>query len=177
MGHCVCCRRRTFFVSTSGSDGKAPVIRAYDVASGQELWQVTVPGLNESIVRLDPTGRWFAYQFDQSHRYRIVRLSDFKESGLSPERCQAIGPSGDQFAVNGPGGLLVCDRRGAESGLPLGSDWTLSSAPSFSPDAKLLAWGTQQGAVLVAEIQEVRRRLAGLHRPGRDDQPPFFNLR
>ncbi len=99
---------------------------------------------------------------DQSFRYRVVRLSDFKEFGHSPEHCQAIGPSGDQFAVHGPGGLQVRGLGGSESGLPLGSDWSRSFPPSFSPDGKLLAWGTHEGVVLEADIAEVRRRLAGL---------------
>jgi len=35
---------------------------------------------------------------------------------------------------------------------------------AFSPDGKRLAWGTEEGVVLVADIEEVRRRLSGLVR-------------
>ncbi|MBI4657773.1 MAG: WD40 repeat domain-containing protein [Verrucomicrobia bacterium] len=153
-----------FFVSTLGSDGKAPVIRAYDMATGQEVWKVLVPGVNESAMRLDPTGRWLAYQVDEKDRCRVVRLSDFREVGLSPEHCLAIGPSGDQFAVHGPEGLQLRGPGELASGLPLGSDWSRSFPPSFSPDGKLLAWGTHEGVVVVDDIREVRRRLAGLHK-------------
>jgi len=33
---------------------------------------------------------------------------------------------------------------------------------AFSPDGTRLAWGTEEGVVLVANIQEVRRRLSAL---------------
>lgn len=152
----------TFFVSTTSEGGPPPVIRAYALNSGQKLWQVTVPGLKESMMRPDPTGRWFAYQLDQAFHFQVVSLSGFKKLGLSPEGCLAVGPSGDEFAVDGPRGVSVCRCRGPEDRVPLGSDWPTYSTPSFSPDGKLLTWGTKQGAVLVADLQEVRRRLASL---------------
>lgn len=152
-----------FFVTTHSNKFRPrPDIRAYDVASGRELWQVVVPGLHTSEVLLDPTGRWFAYQLDTNYHWRVVRLTDFRETGISPPHCRAIGPSGGSFAVHGPEGFQVLGPGSVTESVPLGSDWSRSFQPSYSPDGKFLAWGTFEGAVLVAEIEEVRRRLAGL---------------
>jgi hypothetical protein len=93
-----------------------------------------------------------------------MRLSDFQDFGLFPTEAQALGPNGDQFVVDGPHGLMVCGRDGPANGVPLGSDWTRSIPVAFSVDGRLFAWGTEQGALLVAEIPEVRRRLSELGR-------------
>jgi serine/threonine protein kinase len=153
-----------FFVWSYEPVSLRPILRVFEVANGRQLWQATSSGIVYPSTLLDPTGRWFAYLVNNIN-FRLMRLSDFQDFGSLPTALSALGPIGDQFAVNGPRGLLVCGRYGAAKGLPLGSDWTRSTCPvAFSVDGRLVAWGTEQGALLVADIPEVRRRLSELGR-------------
>lgn len=55
--------------------------------------------------------------------------------------------------------------RGTDSrdeGLGLGLDWRATELPTFSRDDRFLAWGTAEGAVLVAEIEMLQARIASL---------------
>ncbi len=149
-----------FLVWHAGGQGGPITIRAYDVASGRELWKAATQGTNPDLrVCADPSGRWFAYTAYASTRLRLMRFSDFREIGTAAERCEAISPSGQQFVNHDQ---LMAVLKGTER-IPLVTDWTaLSWVSAFSPDGTRLAWGTEEGAVLVADIQEVRRRLSGL---------------
>lgn len=146
-----------------GPVGAPRVIRAYDVASGREMWkaitQCTSWGLG---VSLDPTGKWFGFQTEDSGRSRLMRFSDFHEMSVRNEAYDAIGPSGRDFA--GPRWVVV-GSKSPEAKIPFVTDWTpLGHVSSFSPDGKKVAWGTEEGVVLVADIEEVQRRLARLGR-------------
>jgi WD40 repeat protein len=152
------------FLVWNGWPGEAKqYIRAIDVTSGRELWKAaTETPRSDMRVCLDPAGRSFAYMADLSLHLCLMRLSDFKEMGATADRCQAIGPSGKQFTL---GQWLLLDHPGSTHGIPLVTDWrALSFVSAFSPDGRLLAWATEEGVVLVADIEAVRRRLSALGR-------------
>ncbi len=147
--------------------GIPQVFRAYEIASGREVWRTanTIPESGGGFC-VDPRQQVFAY-YDgpRSKRLRIFNSPSFREIGLSAVACDAIGSSGDQF--------ILGDRKGREYLLPsdggpivsLLTDWTrLAFVSAFSPDGRFLASGTEEGIVLVANIPEVRRRLAGVRR-------------
>ncbi|HXP61153.1 MAG TPA: protein kinase [Dongiaceae bacterium] len=148
-----------FLVWHPGGEGGRNTILACDAASGLELWKAATQGTNPDLrVCADPSGRWFAYTAYASMRLRLMRFSDFREIGTAAEHCEAISPFGLEFVEH----ELISDRKGSDR-TPLATDWTaLSWVSAFSPDGTRLAWGTEEGVVLVASIQEVRRRLAGL---------------
>jgi WD40 repeat protein len=158
-----------FFVWTFGSSGNRPVFRAYDVASGQEVWRANGGAPNLCV---DPTGRWMAYSVETGQRYKAVQLPDFKECGFSAEECEALGPSGNMFAKYVPEGHIILNRPGAAPGLLMVSDSDGSFRPSFSSDGTLFAWGTFGGAVMVAEVTKARERLASL-RPSAHSRAAF----
>jgi WD40 repeat protein len=151
-----------FLVWSGGPKGTQRVIRAYDALSGRELWKAATDRTGgNSRVYVDPTGRFFGYNaLPSSTRLVLRRLSDFGELGTTAAACQAIGPSGCEFARPG---WFSPDRTGARKGLPLTTDWQPSpDAVAFSRSGKLIAWGTVEGVVLVADIQAVQRRLSSL---------------
>jgi hypothetical protein len=77
--------------------------------------------------------------------------------------CQAIGPSGEQYFVQQE--WFVLDRPGLKRGIPLGTDGrVLCFVSAFSPDGKLMAQGTEEGVVLVVDIEAVGQRLSALQR-------------
>ena len=152
---------KRFLVWSGGPRGTPRVIRGYDTASGRELWKaVSARVEGNSKVRLDPSGRWFAYNAEAAGlRFRLMAWSDFAEAGLIPG-CEAIGPTAQEFAGHG---WVLFDRPGLQGRTALATDWqTCPDTTVFSRDGKFLAWGTDEGVVLVADLNEVRRRLNAL---------------
>jgi len=157
-----------FLAWDDGSWGATQAIRVLDVASGNERWRDELAGpAGDLRVCFDPGGRWFGYTAYHDARLRLMRFSGFQEIGTTAEDYDAISPSGQEFAVDAANQRwLHSDRAGPQHGrLPLATDWTaLSWVSAFSPNGKLVAKGTEEGAVLVADIRAVRERLSALGR-------------
>lgn len=68
-----------------------------------------------------------------------------------------MGPNGREFAGNN---WFFPDLAGEEHGIPLLTQReSASGPPKFSPDGQFVAWGTNDGVVVVANIPVVRKRL------------------
>jgi WD40 repeat protein len=135
-------------------------LRAYDITTGQEIWQTATGTTNSDLrVCLEPGGGKFAHNSESGQPLRLFRLPDFQTNGWTAKGCNAIGPNGEQFLLPP---WLVSGQPG-DKGIPLAADWiALAFVAAFSPDGTLLVWGTEEGEVLVADIATVRRRLASL---------------
>jgi hypothetical protein len=143
-----------------GREGIQRVVRAYEARNGRELWKDATQRTRGNVrLRMGPAGRAFGCNADPNDKnYRFVRLSDFQEIGGTPEGWQAVDPSWPTFVSNG--WLFVSDPR-PEHRVSVVTDWhCCPDSLTFSPNGKLLVWGTAEGIVLVADIQEVSRRLA-----------------
>jgi len=70
------------------------------------------------------------------------------------------------LSANGGTGEL---RLGPAAGCACGhqSDTAHSGGPSFSPDGSMLAWGTVDGLVMLADLKNVKERLESLGRANR----------
>lgn len=137
-------------------------LRAYEIFTGQEIWRTTT-GRNDGDLRvcLDPSGRRFAHDDISGQPHRLYRLPDFRWIDSTAMGCNAIGPNGEQFLL--PPWFLP--NQPHENGFPLFTDWcALAYVSAFSPDGRLLAWGTEEGEVMVADIAEVRRLFTRLKR-------------
>ena len=135
-------------------------VHAYETRTGRELW-ATSPGSipwNVAVI-VDPTGELFGYTAWKNRHMRLVRFSDFQQVADTSFDCEAVAPSGRQFANNG---WFFPDRSGTKAAVPL-MDIRVS-IPTFSPDGKRLAWCTEQGVVCVADLEQVQQRLARLGR-------------
>jgi hypothetical protein len=139
------------------------LITAYAVSDGRALWhEITRSRDPELRVAFDRRGRFFGYTQDASAQLCLRRWSDFAEIGRTPDSTggmyDAISPSGQEFAGNG---WFFPDLTGMKHGIRIATGRTpLAWVSAFSPDARLLAQGTEEGIVLVLDIPEVRRRLA-----------------
>jgi len=151
-----------FLVWNGGPKDTNRTIHAYDAASGKELWKAATERTEGDLrVCIDVTGKCFGYPAyaPLNKRLRVVSFSDFGEVGVTAERCEAIPPSGQQSAGDA---CLFLDGTGKHV-VPLVTDWqSLSYVSAFSPNGKLLVWGTAEGVVLVADIQAVLGRLSDL---------------
>jgi WD40 repeat protein len=145
-----------WFLVGSGRGATGPQrVHAYRVADGRELWKSDMRG--DLRACFEPAGRFFACTADAPRALRLIRCTDFKELGKTVDDCEALSSSGTQYRTSPP---LVRDPEQKDD-IHLTTDWTTNAwVSAFSPDGSFLAWGTEEGVVLVADIQEVRRRLA-----------------
>jgi hypothetical protein len=91
-----------------------------------------------------------------------MRVLDFAEIGITGDDYLGVGPLAQEFA--GPAWLFP-DFLGDKHGIPVVTDWeTGSSPPAFTPDGRLLVFGTEEGIVEVAELSVVREHLARVSR-------------
>ena len=157
-----------FLVGSAGPLGIRRSVRAYDVGSGQLLWERSSQrDKGELSLVWDSAGHWFGYTAGLASTLELLRLPAGEGAGVAPEGCNGISPSGDRYAFASAYGSVGCqlfDRRGLPHGVKLGADWQGIGPPVFSPDGRHLAWGTMEGPVLVADLGEVERRLAGFWR-------------
>ncbi len=137
-------------------------VKAYDAATGRELWHVRTECQGMLTAFLDPTGQWFSYA-PKNTELRLMRWSDFSEVRTTGTGYEAISPSGEDFAGNG---WLAWDHRGATHSVPFGADSHHSSVPPrFSPDGRYLARATVNGFIQLVHRDEVRKRLESLGQP------------
>jgi WD40 repeat protein len=136
-------------------------LRAYDT-EGRELWKVSSAHPGGGLgVRLDPSGRRFAY-YDSSSPdgLKLMDFEGFKEVSTLPANCGALSPMGQ--GLDGRGWIYL-DHFKPDKMLPMvTTDWTCNYMRCFSPDGKFVAQGTLEGVLVISEIAEVTRRLEGL---------------
>jgi len=171
---------KRFAVWNGGVSGTNRTVRMFQVNHGQEVWKrETAFYKGELRMCFDPGGTWFGYQSDVPLGQRLIRMDALEEMGFSKDGFEAISPSGRNFAgcrrippmpasapVRGndsvrrrEAGFLWLYLGGAAPFPLVAVGSHLAWVSAFSPDGKLLAWGTEEGVVHVAHIAEVAKRL------------------
>ena len=152
---------RQFFAWDRAGKRTSCVMRAYDT-EGRELWKVSSARPGGGLgVRLDPSGRRFAYCVSSSlDKYKLMDFEDFKEVSTLPANCCALSPTGQGLDDQG---WIHLDYFKPDKMLPMvTTDWSRNYVFCFSPDGKFVAQGTLEGVLVISEIAEVERRLGGL---------------
>jgi serine/threonine protein kinase/WD40 repeat protein len=156
----------SYFVVTGVQGRQKPyqrAIRVWGASDGKELWSQVVQA-GPSIC-LEPTGRLLQFSQDESGRQVIVEMPSGKLVGppspggiLSPGARYAVMnqpfPAGQDLIRLSDGKRLVAF--GIESAK------TSSYVFGFDPAGTHYAWGAADGTVIVADINEVQRRLASV---------------
>lgn len=152
-----------FLAWNTTPQGERRSLIVVESATGRLLREVSTDRTaGEPRVFIEPTGRWFGYTDKSDNRLRILSWDDFAEAGRTEADCQAFDPSLTQFAGNVDNRWCCWDRGRLDAAVPLSFDWRPVGAPGFSPDGRLLAMGTLEGAVLLLDMPEVKRRLDSL---------------
>ncbi|MCI0540868.1 MAG: hypothetical protein L0Z50_37180, partial [Verrucomicrobiales bacterium] len=137
-------------------------VRCFDLHDGRERWvQSTERTTMWDLVRLDPTGHWCAYTLTDLHPDRaLLSIADGRRVAILPEGCQALSPSGREYAGADSWRLHSLDAPGVE--IPFAADGDpAGDTHTYSPDGRLFAWATGT-VVMVADIETVRAKLAEL---------------
>lgn len=117
------------------------------------------------FIALDWTGSFLAYCDAESAPWQILDIARNESLGLSPRAVHAISPGG-RWLVTAPDqatpGFALRRIDALQQPLNLSIDQTVPSPPQFSPDGHLVAWGTEDGTVMVCEIDQVMKRLREL---------------
>jgi WD40 repeat protein len=143
-------------------------VRAFEVASGDQSWQVEQHRNNAwDILRTIAGGRWCGFHVGIESKTQFVRTADGVPTLVVPEYCLAISSDGRHYATLGNKvrqWILRC-ADGSESPITLASDAQfISDAMVFSPDGRHVGCGTLDGTLFLAEISAVRQRLSTLRR-------------
>ena len=153
-------------------------LAAIEVVSGRETWRLaTGNSKNWEVLRVDPTGSRCAAVIGpgvEKREMALLNVDDGQTIVRFSTDCLALSPVGTEYADSRqithwhqrdredhqPALLMTSD------GNPIGDTYT------FSPDGKRIAFGSEEGAVFVMNLAEVRRRVAGLHAPSRIKKSP-----
>lgn len=137
-------------------------VRAYDPQTGEEIWRAQSPySLSAFRLHADPVGEFFGYTAVRAidgWGLRLLALPQFRETGQTSDRYEAISPGCREFAAE-RNHLYLLDRFGGRR-VALATEWNSTpETANFSRDGKRLAWGTEPGMVNVADLDEVKRRM------------------
>lgn len=149
-----------FLVWNFGRTNFPSTVKAIDVGTGSILWTMDVsPERSEPWVISDPSGRYVGCSVSNNSQLLLLESRTGNRAGGRKEGANALSPALDRFVTASRNGWLLSHRKRAVPRITLGLDWQATGYPMFSPDGQYLAWGTAEGVVLVADLDEVQRRL------------------
>jgi hypothetical protein len=146
-------------VSGRHGDARNPKVSvaAFESDTGKRLWSISLKSSRQSVrLRLDPTGQVLALPRGDGWNI-LVNLGTHEQAYWSGGFIQALGPGGRLVVVPRKNWELI-RKRDNRVLVRLGKAFTWP--PQFSPDGTFLAWVNQDGPLHIANVEEVRRRLA-----------------
>jgi WD40 repeat protein len=134
-------------------------IRLFAGETGEQLHRFEYLNAGAKSPGIDPTGRWLLHDCRGGS---ILRLLPEWDPATPLSYRSAVSPDARLFASVVPGGYaLLFGRTTNAPALTVRVDVRASdsASPVFSHDGKRVAWGLENGAVILVTPDEVRRRL------------------
>jgi hypothetical protein len=148
-------------------DKRSNSIVAYAGRSGEVLWRLPIPdSLGEGSSALDSTGRVLQHWGNRPFPDDMLRPLPFNGQPDVPTSGSDRVGFGRRVVFRmptrrSPGLQLAAP--GAPPFLTLSPDHLVTTeSHRFTPDGRFLAWGLEDGTVLVADLERVRRSLEAL---------------
>ncbi|MCI0535938.1 MAG: WD40 repeat domain-containing serine/threonine-protein kinase [Verrucomicrobiales bacterium] len=160
-------------IGVVGTSSQSPttnhVVKVFDMFTGKEQYQLpcdTIGHKTSNQVVWDPSGRFVCYKWTKHSVWELVEVGNRSNSARFDRLIQAIHPTGHRFAAqpttpaSAKGCYYFSNDKSVATTL-LGLDHAFASTlAEFSPDGHLLAWGTEDGTVLVCDLEKTRSELA-----------------
>ncbi len=159
----------------AGPDGSSRLVKLFNVDRGavKTLLNQRNPTTKYSVISIDPAGETFTvfpvptHKGDRAALYelpqgKLTRYLAMPSACLAP-RAEHYASWGENSREAGPASDLGLCLLNVDEPAPLVRLVIDSSSPEeavFSSDGRLLAWGTDDGRVLLAELAEMRKRLS-----------------
>jgi serine/threonine protein kinase/WD40 repeat protein len=158
---------RSFVVEgLGGPAGNERAIKMFDGSTGAERWSVTSRRTTDgTTLALDPGGEILAVVLDDGPTGTLMEAASGRLLGSVEGYPGSLAPAARHWArVMEPSLGYSLFRRGDERPLVnLGIDMEVSSVMApFDASGGRLAWGAVDGSVLVCDLKEAQRRLAGV---------------
>jgi WD40 repeat protein len=141
--------------------GSRRVVKVFDARTGGERFSRPLEG---GSIRFDPTGRLLALGTGYSPCL-LVDPASGRAAGSLPGSLQCIGPGASHWIDlwkdprDRPKGFALVRRGDGAVLVAFDADPSGDQMVTFNPAGDLLAWGTPEGVVHVADIERVRQRL------------------
>jgi WD40 repeat protein len=147
-------------VGTNGMD----VVKVFDPINGHELCTLPDTSHGNDWLVTDPQTSRVGYSLGKGKGTGIFRMPGGEFWRNYPlEGVRALSPNGRWLTVlAGERGLVVVRTDDPTRRVTLGFDHTLAFQSCFSPNGKLLAWGSAEGTVMVSVLEETIRGLEQL---------------
>ncbi|MCU0663376.1 MAG: PQQ-binding-like beta-propeller repeat protein [Myxococcota bacterium] len=152
-------------------DGDPRAVAAFDLKSGQKLWQVEAPvrselTLGQDLVVFQAGNEVVAHALSDGHRvwdYEIEEGWDFFGAGVGDGvAALAIGVGGDEAGSYANGELVVLDARSGSVKWRNGSGGGLIGRPAVHAGLVFAPWDRQKVAIIDAESGEELARVRAL---------------
>jgi serine/threonine protein kinase/WD40 repeat protein len=155
-----------FLAITKDLKSKQNSVRAFDVLSGKQLWQVDQNrDVSWETLQLSACGKWCGFCMRSQTNTQLARVADGTLDFSLHEKCLAIGPAGNEYVAPGWAAdhWILKARKRSKMPIHFGFDGRdVGDSFTFSANGQYIGWGATDGTVLVAEIAAVRDRLARL---------------
>jgi hypothetical protein len=139
-------------------------IKCFDAFTGATLWTVPSTRNNGSAgMVVDPTGRFVAFQADNSHTAALMDLASGMRIKTLPWFPVGIGPATNFYAANLPSYHdRGCSLFGGSPEIPFVTLGIDAANPFFvqpGGDGTRLIWGNTDGTITVCNLREIHDRL------------------
>jgi hypothetical protein len=161
-----------FFVAegVGGPKGDQRIIKVFDGLTGQVRWTFRpTRSFSSAELFLDPAGSLLAFYPDDSmigenpRSILVLRMPTGEPVGSLKSWVRNLGPDAKVWCAQSDRGWGVYQQSEKPPVVRLGLDIESSCVVSaFHPNGNLVAWGNADGTVTLADLNEVRRRLATL---------------
>ncbi len=133
---------------------------AFNGLTGEHLWSEPVPhNFPGSGLLIDPTGSYLSFDLsDDPVRTKMIELPSGKEQFILRSAVHCMSPGAKYFLR----GNLLCMRETEATLVSLGIGEGAPKYRQFSLVGQRLAWVTEHGDVVLCDLREVQRRLAGV---------------
>jgi WD40 repeat protein len=158
-------RRGDLLVIVGETAKETNVVRVFDSLTGRRLCALPNTGnIGNDWLVTDPQTSRIGCWLSRSNQTAFFNMPDGKVWRTFPQQVNALSPDGRWLSkpADRGQGVTVFSADNPAKQLTIGLDYAGAAWPRFSPNGRLLAFGTPEGTVLVCDLEETIARMQKL---------------